>query len=366
VGSALYPLRFREILRNYGFGARWIVQVFEKDGLPEDQRIAETWEVCDRPGESSVVRSGPLAGRTLHDLISTFGTDLLGTDVAAEYGDRFPLLVKLLDCTNPLGEQVHQSDELARAEELSDPGKTEAWYMLRARPGATLRCGNVVGLTEAELRRRLVDGSVRECMQEFAAVPGEAFLLYAGTMHYSSGGVLFYEIMQNSDVVIGLRERADGLSPGERERRAEARLRAIHLEDGFIARTQPVKTTEGPNGRTYVLACRHFALERRDLRAAARLYLDGSRFHVLTVVEGTLAVTGGSRTEVLRSGQTCLLPASLGETTMAPRPEAAVLDAYVPDLGRDIVEPLRAGGFAPDEIVALGGRTELNPLRELV
>jgi len=58
----LYPLRFKEILRNYSFGSRWIADSFNKTGLPDDQRIAETWEVCDRPGESSQVINGPYAG----------------------------------------------------------------------------------------------------------------------------------------------------------------------------------------------------------------------------------------------------------------------------------------------------------------
>ena len=49
----LYPLRFKEILRNYTFGNRWIVDVYAKEGLPEDHRIAETWEVCDRGAGSA-------------------------------------------------------------------------------------------------------------------------------------------------------------------------------------------------------------------------------------------------------------------------------------------------------------------------
>lgn len=79
----LYPLRFKEILRNYGFGNRWIVDAFDKDGLPDDHRIAETWEVCDRPGESSEVINGALLGHTLHELIGLYGERLLGRDVVA-------------------------------------------------------------------------------------------------------------------------------------------------------------------------------------------------------------------------------------------------------------------------------------------
>ena len=70
--EVLYPLRFKEILRNYGFGNRWIVEAFAKEGLPDDHRVAETWEVCDRPGESSIVARGELEGATLHELIERY------------------------------------------------------------------------------------------------------------------------------------------------------------------------------------------------------------------------------------------------------------------------------------------------------
>ena len=111
----LYPLRFKEILRDYGFGARWIVEAYEKSGLPEaPHRVGETWEICDRPnGESSEVINGPLAGERLHTLIDTYDEALLGTDVVARSGARFPLLIKFLDSTHPLGEQAHHSDALA-------------------------------------------------------------------------------------------------------------------------------------------------------------------------------------------------------------------------------------------------------------
>ncbi len=70
---SLYPLRFKEILRDYRFGNRWIVEAFEKTDLPEPpHHVGETWEVCDRPnGESSPVINGALTGETLHTLIAT-------------------------------------------------------------------------------------------------------------------------------------------------------------------------------------------------------------------------------------------------------------------------------------------------------
>lgn len=357
----LYPLRFKEILRNYGFGDRWIVEAFEKDGLPEDHHIAETWEVCDRPtGESSEVINGALAGRTLHELIEAYGAALLGEDVVARCGTRFPLLIKFLDASNVLAEQAHHTDELAAERGLEDPGKTEAWYMLKSREGATIRVGNRSGVTRAEVREALLDGSIKELMRVYEVEPGDAFLLYAGTMHYSDGGVLFYEIMQNSDVYISLRPPDPDLPPEEREAYVRMALEGVHIEEGFDAQTAPVVVGGGANRRTFVLACRYFALERLDLMAPTMMRCDGSRFYVLSVIAGAVTVVHGDHHERLRPGQTVLLPADLGLVTLVPTEPSSVLKTYVPDLSSNVIEPLRLAGISDEAIVALGGRTELN------
>ena len=362
----LYPLRFREILRNYGFGDRWIVDAFAKEGLPEDHRIAETWEVCDRPGESSLVINGPLQGRSLHQLIEEYGEQLLGREIVARFGTRFPLLIKFLDASNPLGEQVHQGDALARRQGLDDPGKTEAWVMLPAREGATIHCGNRSGTNRELVLQALIDGTIREQMQEHTVAPGDAFLLYAGTMHYSRGGVLFYEIMQNSDVIIGLRPWRPIASDEERELWARSALEGIHVEEGFDCRTTPVSFREGANRRSYLLACEHFAVERLDLVTPLTIRCTGERFYVLSQVDGTCTLKHNRHEERLRPGMSCLLPADLGGVIVEPEGEGSLLMAYVPDLVRQIIDPLRAVGVPDAAIAALGGKTTLNPLPALL
>jgi len=366
--TSLYPLRFREILRNYGFGARWIVEAYEKAGLPDDHRVAETWEVCDRPnGESSEVANGPLAGQTIHALIDAYGADFLGRDVVARWGTRFPLLIKFLDASNVLGEQTHPNDAMAAQEGLADPGKTEAWYMLKVRPGGSVHAGNLPGVTRDQVRDAILHGTVKDLMVPYTVAPGDAFLLYAGTMHYSAGGVLFYEIMQNSDVTIGLRAPRAELPPDEREAQLARTLASVHVEEGFDAKTTPVALSEGANTHTYVFACRYFALERLDLAGPATLSCDGARFYVLSQIEGGAVVACGEHREALRPGHTVLLPASLGPVTITPTaPDCALLKTYVPDLAADVIAPLRAAGVADAAIAALGGRTVLNDLAPLL
>ena len=362
----LYPLRFKEILRDYRFGDRWIVEAYHKTGLPENHRVGETWEICDRPGETSEAVNGPLAGETLHTLIGTYGAALLGEDVVARCGTRFPLLIKFLDASSVLGEQAHHSDEQAAKHGLSDPGKTEAWYMLKVRNGGMVRCGNKPGATVDSVRDALLAGTIKEEMRAYEVVPGDAFLLYGGTMHYGDGGTLFYEVMQNSDVYISLRAPDPALPAEVRETVARETMAKLHIEDGLDIKTEPIMLGGGANRRTFVYACRYFALERLDLMAPTMLNCDGSRFFVLSTIEGACTVVHGDHREQLLPGQTVMLPASIGYVTLVPTEPCALLKTYVPDLANDIIKPLRAIGISDAAIAGLGGKTVLNDLVPLL
>jgi len=237
----LYPRRFREILRDYPFGERWIVREFSKSGLPADRPISETWEVCDRPGESSEIINGPPKGITLRQALDACGPLLLGKETAARFGPVFPLLVKLLDATHALPAHVHPGDELVNAWQLDDyAGKTEAWYMLRTKAKPSILCGSRSGTTPQELFEALMRADCRPCMAEHSVREHDSFLLYAGTMHYCRGGLLFYEIMQNSDVSLMLGSPGERLSGEEKEDDALRAMEAVRPEEGADCRTSHV------------------------------------------------------------------------------------------------------------------------------
>ena len=101
----------------------------------EDEITGESLEVSALPGLESRVANGEYTGKTLRDLLPLWGKQLTG---ANENG--FPLLLKLLDTRQPLSVQVHPDDSYALSHE-GKPGKSEAWYILDAAPGAQLVYG---------------------------------------------------------------------------------------------------------------------------------------------------------------------------------------------------------------------------------
>src|SRR5438552_15037096 len=86
---ALYPLKFKPRLVEKMWGGRKLETVLGKS-LPPGKLIGESWELYDFPPGvveksdrwiSSEIANGPLAGQTLHAVISEVGRDLHG-DVA--------------------------------------------------------------------------------------------------------------------------------------------------------------------------------------------------------------------------------------------------------------------------------------------
>ncbi|WP_373289930.1 type I phosphomannose isomerase catalytic subunit, partial [Deinococcus roseus] len=77
---------------------------------PHPEPIGEAWVVF----EHNRVASGIHAGKTLSEVIAQQGVSLLGTRAWEKTGDRFPLLIKLLDCQDWLSIQVHPNDQQAQ------------------------------------------------------------------------------------------------------------------------------------------------------------------------------------------------------------------------------------------------------------
>src|ERR1700726_2822542 len=92
------------------------------------------------------------------------------------------LLLKLLFTTEPLSIQVHPDDAFARSIGLSN-GKTEAWYILSAIPGAEVAVGLNYPRSAAELRTAIADGSIANIMHWHPVHQGDVVFIPAGTIH---------------------------------------------------------------------------------------------------------------------------------------------------------------------------------------
>src|SRR5690349_17525959 len=124
------PLTFQPVFIERIWGGRRLESQFHKK-LPPQKRIGESWEIVDRPEAQSVVASGPMRGKPLHELWMQHRAEIFG-DLAD--GPRFPLLIKILDAQEKLSIQVHPPDRVAS--ELGGEPKSEFWYVAAADPNA--------------------------------------------------------------------------------------------------------------------------------------------------------------------------------------------------------------------------------------
>jgi mannose-6-phosphate isomerase len=296
-----------------------------------DPPIGEVWIVWD----NNPVRTGVYAGQTLAALATEHGAELLGTDVAAHYGTRFPLLIKLLDCADWLSVQVHPNDE--QAEQLVGPGnfgKTEAWHFLNVDPGARILAGVKPGTTAEALEAAIRSGQVVDVAQSFPVQAGNTTLIAAGTLHALGPGMVLYEVQQSSDTTYRVYDWDRPASAG----------RTLHIEESVavtvsrkVAQLVDPPVLHGTQAVT-VVACPYFTLDVLQV-ATTPLHGDTAQqsFHVLTTAAGTVEVACAGERVLLGTHDTLIVAGGAGTYTIeAHAGTATVLRAAVPPRGADV------------------------------
>lgn len=322
--SALYPLRLTPLWRRYLWGGRRLESVLGK-ALPAGDDYAESWEVCDRGDDQTVVATGPLAGTPLGQLVQQRAAELLGKHAGCP---RFPLLVKFLDCQRTLSVQVHPTD--AQGAQLTPPdlGKTEAWLVLAAEPGSIIYAGLKRGFDRASLARELERGTCELCLHRFEPRVGDVVFIPAGTVHALGAGLVIAEIQQSSDVTYRLfdwnRVGADGRP---RPLHIAESLAVIDFDRGPVSPVVPAPIAPGIER---LVACDKFVIERWRFDTSLRVPND-HRARIVLVVEGSARITGDVNPEAASLGTTVLIPASLTdvELTSVHGPVTAIC-AYLP------------------------------------
>ncbi len=136
-------------------------------------------------------------GTLVRDAIAADPHAFLGPD-RTEPG----LLVKLLDAGQRLPVHFHPSREFA-LEALGSPyGKTEAWLIIEADPGASVHVAFTrdVELDEVREWMRTQDAAAMlAAMHELTVEPGDVIWVPAGTAHAIGEGILMVELQEPTD-----------------------------------------------------------------------------------------------------------------------------------------------------------------------
>ena len=335
--SMLYPLQFEPIFRRYLWGGRRLATQLRKSlGAGDD--YAESWEIVDHGQDQSRVVTGPWAGRSLHDLIESFGVPVLGATWNARIQSaqrpaplrgRFPLLLKFLDAQRVLSVQVHPNDAQAAQQDPPDLGKTEAWYVLDAAPDSRIYAGLRAGIGRSEFETALRAGSVDSVLHSFEARPGDVVFIPAGTVHAIGAGLLVCEIQQASDTTYRLFDwnRVD----------ASGKPRPLHIAESLdvidFARgpVEPIRRCLNENALISLVHCDYFRLSAWQLTTPQPLAGDG-RLRIVVPIDGAVQLAGSDIEPVrLSIGKPALLPAGLPPITCTPQPSCSLLVVELPE-----------------------------------
>ena len=181
-------------------------------------------------------------------------------------------------------------------------GKTEAWYILDAQPGAKLYHGFRGNPAKEEVEKAVSDGTLTDLLRAVEVHKGDLFFIPSGTVHAIGAGILVAEIQQNSNLTYRLfdygRLGADG------------KPRQLHVDRALeVANLCP--TEAEPDFGGHLVRCRYFTTDR--LEGTFTAACGGESFQSLLVLEGEGTIAQGGETLPIRKGDSLFLPAGGGE-----------------------------------------------------
>lgn len=252
---------------------------------------SETWTLSAVNGHESVSSSG-----TLPELIAQHKGALVGEKVYAQFGTKFPLLVKFIDAQDDLSVQVHPNDALAQKRHGSF-GKTEMWYIVRTAPNAKIYAGLRESVAPSEIETKLAGAlAVHE------SKPGDVFYLPAGRVHAIGAGNYLAEIQQTSDITYRVydydRKGPDGQP---RELHVELAREAIDYTVLDDYRTDYDQTKDVVE----VVASPYFRVGRVRASGDMTVDLKTESFVIAMCLEGATEVNSVG----VKAGETLLVPA---------------------------------------------------------
>jgi len=305
----IHVLTFDPIYKQRIWGGRTLACLFGRT-LPGDAPIGESWDLADLPADESTVAAGPSAGCRLDELVGGWGEQLLGS--ARLESGRFPLLVKFLDANDVLSVQVHPDYASAAAMGGQVRAKYEAWYVIRAEPGACIYRGFKEHVTRRDVERAVRSDGLADLMVKYAAEPGQWFYLPGGTVHALGAALVVAEVQTPSDTTFRLYDwgRVDA---------GTGRPRDLHIDQALACMTigQTARSDQAEMGRCDPTFCGQlvhgptFDLSKQYMHAGAEGVLEIYQPVVWVILTGAGTLGSGAFRAEFRPGQVLLIPAGM-------------------------------------------------------
>ncbi len=332
---SIYPLVFKPILVPKVWGGQKIEMLGRANPTADTTPIGESWEIVDLPEVCSIVANGPLAGKTLHEVINLYPDAFIGKDAAFSSGEHdkkvehsFPLLIKYLDARENLSVQVHPDEKYV--EDHPDVQlKSEAWYILESDSDGLIYKGFRDEMLLDQIESHITDGTLVEDLQAVKAKSGTLHYLPSGTCHALGAGVFVAEIQTPSDVTF----RMYDWDRGDRTLHIEESLECV--DTGPIDVTAYEQKTHMGNVFTMVTRlckCEHFSIEKVRMCEGYQQEIPYDAPSIWMVLEGAgvISNTPAGVDVSFTKGDVLLIPAGMDNAQVTLNSDTSWLDIQFP------------------------------------
>ena len=303
----MQPIKFQPLLKQTLWGGDKIVTFKHLDSQLEN--VGESWEISGVKDNETIVKEGPLKGKSLNEVVAELKDRLVGKENYQRFGDEFPLLIKFIDARQDLSIQVHPNDEIAH-KQGKPHGKTEMWYLMESEPGAKLYCGLKKQITPDQYKEMVDNDTICDALAQYEVKEGDCFFLPAGRIHAIGPGCFLAEIQQTSDVTYRIYDyKRKDKNGNYRELHTKLAAESINYQVENDYRTHYVGRL---NKGVSLVQCPYFCTAVYDLNEPMTIdYSELDSFVILIGLKGEGRITDNEGNEVsIMAGDTLLIPAT--------------------------------------------------------
>ncbi|CVK15248.1 mannose-6-phosphate isomerase [Apibacter mensalis] len=319
---SLYPLVFQPSFHYRIWGGNKLKH-FGK--YIKEENIGESWEISTVPGFVSVVSNGMLKGKNLDNLVKKYKDRLVGKKVYRKYGDKFPLLIKILDAAQPLSVQVHPNDEYAETHHNSF-GKTEMWYVLDSEPDSEIILGFEKGVNKNIFTKNIEKNTLDSILRKIHPEKENVIYIPSGRIHAMGKGVSVIEIQQNSDITYRIYDY-DRIDKNGEKRELHLKQAQEVIDFSFVE--EPFTHYDKTAKETTAIASPFFTVSRLVITENKILENLQDSFRIVICIDGECSIMNQLISVTLKKGETVLIPAELVNVEIKPQVKAKLLEVHI-------------------------------------
>ncbi|REG94785.1 class I mannose-6-phosphate isomerase [Flavobacterium aquicola] len=336
------------------WGGQWMKEVIGLDKSKSNY----AWSFDGVPEENSLLLEldGEIIEIPSINLVFYKSTELLGAPVESRFGKEFPIRFDFLDTMDGgnLSLQVHPTTQYIREKFGMNYTQDESYYMLDAKPDATVFLGLKTGCNSEEmlsgLKKSQETGSsfdAEKYVNVFPAKKHDHFLIPNGTIHCSGTNGMVLEISATPYIFtfklydwgrMGLNGKPRAINIAHGEQVINWSTDTEYCIENLVDQVKQVGEGDGWREERTGLHKTQFIETRRHWFTKKVLHQTGDSVNVLNLVEGEEAIVESPanifKPFVVHYAETFIVPAAVGEYSIRPfgaskGKECATIKAYV-------------------------------------